>query len=548
MADRKITDLTEISALSADDVLHIIDFNPSARNTKITLANFFSFIPSNTTFGSTSTPCDVTIYGSNMNANQTFTSANDTHTFNCNTQYTSFVSIGDATTFNALQFNHWGTYNIVGDVNGAAANVLIGATGAGNGKKMEVFGDTGHVKTDGDQHVEISGQLNVIANSVIVGNNTIGQDLKAWGEDGIATDWVWWRKASSTLEVANPTQIVANTTGALYVSGASQLGDDTSGSDLKISGSGGFNIYFDSAANKWTQNVANTEFAGDIHVGNGGLGNQYDVTFYGAGGNTFWDGSATQMTVNGGLNANGILEVGQAGAGFNTTINGSNGARGLFWNSATDVLTANVAGADGMIIHGSLATGQDTVEANVHFHTSGTGEHLFWNGTDKEMSVTLNSTEGATFTSNVHLGATDSTSDGLHMYGPGLMRVQTTPVGIGDSNINFAYATGGAVLEDTMVFQNASAPPSAAAVTGTVNHTQAYLYGKVTSGSASIFAMDSNGVEVRLASHDKDGKWVHHERIPQADGSVLNRKINMHELAVQIEKLTGETIITEWTE
>ena len=547
MADRKITDLTEISALSADDVLHIIDFNPSARNTKITLANFFSFIPSNTTFGSTSTPCDVTIYGSNMNANQTFTSANDTHTFNCNTQFTSFVSIGDATTFNSLVFNHWGNYNITGEINAASANVIVGTTGVGNGKKLEVYGDTGHIKTDGDQHVELSGQLNVIANSVIVGNNTVGQDIKAWGEDGIATDWVWWKKATSTLEVANPTQIVANSSGALYVDGASQLGCEATGSDLKVIGSGGYNIYFDSAANKWTQNVANTEWAGDFHFGNGGLGNQYDMTLYGVSGNVFWDGSATQMAVNGGFNANGIVEVGQAGAGFNTTINGSNGARGLFWNSATDVLTANVAGTDGMIVHGSLVTGQDTVEANVTFHTAGTGEALTFNGTDKEMTIKLNSTEGVTMDCNVHLGSTDSTSNGLHMYRPNLMRVQGTPIGIGDSNINFAYASGSALLEDTMVFQVASAPPSIAAVTGTTNHTQAYLYGKADSGSCSVWVMDSNGVEVRQASHE-DGEWVHYERVPQADGKVLNRKINMLKLARALEQVTGEDLVTEWTE
>lgn len=547
MADRKITDLTEISALSADDVIHIIDFNPSARNTKITMANFLSFIPSNTTFGSSSTPCDVTIYGSNMNANQTFTSANDTHTFNCNTQFTSFVSIGDATTFNSLVFNHWGYYNITGEVNAAAANVIVGTTGVGNGKKLELYGDTGHIKTDGDQAVEISGQLNVIANSVIVGNNTVGQDLKAWGEDGIATDWVWWKKATSTLEVANPTQIVANSSGALYVDGASQLGCEATGSDLKVIGSGGYNIYFDSAANKWTQNVANTEWAGDFHFGNGGLGNQYDMTLYGAGGNTFWDGSATQMTINGGLNANGITEVGQSGAGFNVTINGSNGARGLYWNSATDVMTANVAGTDGFIVHGSLVTGQDTVEANVTFHSSSTNENLFFNGTDRELSYTSTSTEGATFTSNVHLGAADSTSDGLHMYGPGLMRVQTTPVGIGDSNINFAYATGGNTLEDTVVMQNASAPPSITQVQAVPNHTQAYLYGKVDSGSCSVWAMDSNGVEVRQASHE-DGEWVHYERVPQADGKVLNRKINMLKLARALEQVTGESLVTEWTE
>ena len=352
---------------------------------------------------------------------------------------------------------------------------------------------------------------------------------------------------TSTLCVSNPTQIVANTEGALYVAGASQLGDDTTGSDLKISGSGGYNIYFDSAANKWTQNVANTEWAGNFHFGNGGLGNQYDMTLYGVTGNVFWDGSSTQLTVNGGLNANGITEVGQSGAGFNVTINGSNGARGLYWNSATDVLTANVAGTDGFIVHGSLVTGQDTVEANVTFHSSSTNENLFFNGTDRELSYTSTSTEGATFTSNVHLGAADSTSDGLHMYGPGLMRVQGTPVGIGDSNINFAYASGGNVLEDTIVMQNASAPPSITQVQAVTNHTQAYLFGAVRSGTASIFAMDSNGVEVRLASHE-DGKWMHHERIPQEDGTVLNRKINMHKLAVEIEKLTGESIITEWTE
>ena len=359
MADRKITDLTEISATSADDVLHLIDFNPSARNTKISLANFFSFIPANVTFGSASSPCNLTIYGSSTNANQQFVTANDTHIFNVNTSFQQSMTVGDATLNPQVVLNHYGYNNLTGYMNAAAANVVVGATGVGNGKKMEVYGDTGHITTDGDQHVEISGRLNVIANSVMVGNSTVGQDVQAMGADGVATDMMHWQKMTSTLMAAKPAQIVANTTGAMYVQGATQLGDDTTGSDLKIQGSSSKSIYFDSATNGLNGNITSTNWFGEWTFGDGAT--QNDITFSGVSGNMVWDASASTLINQNDTSMLGGLYLGTAGGTANPVIQawGSTGAKGIFWNGATDALVANVADSNGFQLHGSFTIGAD---------------------------------------------------------------------------------------------------------------------------------------------------------------------------------------------
>ena len=123
----------------------------------------------------------------------------------------------------------------------------------------------------------------------MVGNSTVGQDIQAMGADGVASDYMWWKKMTSTLEVAKPAQIVANTTGALFVDGATQLGNDTSGSDLKIVGSSSKSIYFDSATNGLNANITSTTWYGDWAFGDGAT--QNDVTFSGVTGNMVWDAS-----------------------------------------------------------------------------------------------------------------------------------------------------------------------------------------------------------------------------------------------------------------
>ena len=114
MADRKITDLTEISLSTSDDILHLIDFNPSARNTKITLANFFNYIPSDMTLGNSTTGQNLTLYGQNQQGNVSWSAANDTFTINGNTNFTRSIEIGDNTINTSLVMNHYGTYNLYG--------------------------------------------------------------------------------------------------------------------------------------------------------------------------------------------------------------------------------------------------------------------------------------------------------------------------------------------------------------------------------------------------------------------------------------------------
>ena len=558
MADRKITDLTEISATSADDVLHLIDFNPNARNTKITLANFFSFIPANVTFGSASSPCNLTIYGSSTNANQQFVTANDTHIFNVNTSFQSAMTIGDATLNPQVILNHYGYNNLTGYMNAAAANVLVGATGTGNGKKLEVYGDSGHVTTDGDQHVEIAGRLNVIANSVMVGNSTVGQDIQAMGADGVATDYMWWKKMTSTLEVAKPTQIVANTSGALFVDGATQLGNDTSGSDLLIKGSSGASIYWDSATNGMRANVISTTWFGDWTFGDGSTHN--DVVFSGTTGNMQWDASASKLINQNETSMLGMLEMGSSGGTSNPDVRvwGSTGAKGVFVSGTNDTVVANVADADGFTIHGSLVIGADgTSGANVNWYTDTAGESLSFDGDLREMKFTSTSQEGFVVNSNTTIGASTSGGAGFHHFGPGKFRFDAVPVIVGNSSVVTAGLAGGQGASATdatglMILQqitSGSGLPNPTNVTNASVDTQAYVYCKQVGGEASIHVMDSAGNETKISSHTTDGEADY--EIADAspiNGQIRHRRINMIKLARALEKVTGEELIQEWYE
>ena len=554
MADRKITDLTEISATSADDVLHLIDFNPNARNTKITLANFFSFIPANVTFGSASSPCNLTIYGSSTNANQQFVTANDTHIFNVNTSFQSAMTIGDATLNPQVILNHYGYNNLTGYMNAAAANVLVGATGTGNGKKLEVYGDSGHVTTDGDQHVEIAGRLNVIANSVMVGNSTVGQDFQAMGADGVATDYVWWKKMTSTLEVAKPAQLIANTSGALFVDGATQLGNDTTGSDVKIVGSGSKSIYFDSATNGLNADITDTTWMGTWAFGTGASSS--DVTFNGTTGNMVWDASASKLINQNETSQLGMLEMGTSGGTSNPLLRvwGSTGAKGLFVNGTNDTVVANVADANGFTINGSFVIGADgTSGANVSWFTDTAGESLTFDGDLREMTFTATSQDGFIMHSNTTIGAAASGGAGFHHYGPGKFRFDAVPVIVGNSSVvTSALSNGGAGdIKGAMVFQQVSSgsglPDSAVIAAATGLQTQAYLYSRLDGGQSAIHVMDSAGTETKISSHTDDDQ--HDYEIADSawvNGRKRHRRINMIKLAKALEEVTGEKLLEEW--
>jgi len=556
MADRKITDLTEISATSADDVLHLIDFNPNARNTKITLANFFSFIPANVTFGSASSPCNLTIYGSSTNANQQFVTANDTHIFNVNTSFQQAMSIGDATLNPQVILNHYGYNNLTGYMNAAAANVVVGATGAGNGKKMEIYGDTGHITTDGDQHVELSGRLNVIANSVMVGNSTVGQDVQAMGADGVTTDMMHWQKTTSTLLAAKPAQLVANTTGALYVQGATQLGDDTTGSDVKIMGSSSKSIYFDSATNGLNSNITSTTWFGDWTFGDGTTSN--DITFSGVSGNMVWDASASTLINQNDTSLLGNLDLGTAGGTANPVITayGSTGAKGLFWNGASDLLVANVADTNGFTLHGSMTIGADgTSGANVTWFTDTAGESLSFDGDLREMTFTATSQDGFIMHSNTTIGAAASGGAGFHHYGPGKFRFDAVPVIVGNSSVvTSSLSNGGAGdLKGAMILQQITSgsglPDGTTIGAATGLQTQAYIYAKLDGGQSAIHVMDSAGTETKISAHtdDEHKDYEIHDSTPMA-GGVRHRKINIVKLAKALEAVTGESLIQEWYE
>mgnify|MGYP003135802065 CR=1 FL=1 len=554
MADRKITDLTEISATSADDVLHLIDFNPNARNTKITLANFFSFIPANVTFGSASSPCNLTIYGSSVNANQQFVTANDTHIFNVNTSFQQAVSIGDATLNPQVIVNHYGYNNLTGYMNAAAANVEIGVTGAGNGKKLEVYGDTGHLKTDGDQHVEISGRLHVIANSVMVGNSTVGQDIQAMGADGVATDYMWWKKMTSTLEVAKPAQLIANTTGALFVDGATQLGNDTTGSDVKIVGSSGNSIYFDSATNGLNASIVDTTWMGTWAFGTGASSS--DVTFNGTTGNMVWDASASKLINQNETSMLGMLEMGTSGGTSNPLLRvwGSTGAKGLFVNGTNDTVVANVADSDGFTINGSFVIGADgTSGANVSWFTDTAGESLTFDGDLREMTFTSTSQDGFIMNSNTTIGSAASGGAGFHHYGPGKFRFDAVPLIVGNSSVvTSSLSNAGANdIKGAIVLQQISSgsglPDGTVIGNATGLQTQAYLYARLDGGDAAVHVMDATGTETKISSHTNDDQ----KDYEIADSAIIggkkrHRRINMIKLAKALEEVTGEKLLEEW--
>ena len=163
-------------------------------------------------------------------------------------------------------------------------------------------------------------------------------------------NWTKWKKMTSTLEVAKPAQLIANTSGALFVDGATQLGNDTTGSDVKIVGSGSKSIYFDSATNGLNADITDTTWMGTWAFGTGASSS--DVTFNGTTGNMVWDASASKLINQNETSQLGMLEMGTSGGTSNPLLRvwGSTGAKGLFVNGTNDTVVANVADANGFTI------------------------------------------------------------------------------------------------------------------------------------------------------------------------------------------------------
>ena len=388
----------------------------------------------------------------------------------------------------------------------------------------------------------------------MVGNSTVGQDFQAMGADGVATDYVWWKKMTSTLEVAKPAQLIANTSGALFVDGATQLGNDTTGSDVKIVGSGSKSIYFDSATNGLNADITDTTWMGTWAFGTGASSS--DVTFNGTTGNMVWDASASKLINQNETSQLGMLEMGTSGGTSNPLLRvwGSTGAKGLFVNGTNDTVVANVADANGFTINGSFVIGADgTSGANVSWFTDTAGESLTFDGDLREMTFTATSQDGFIMNSNTTIGAAASGGVGFHHYGPGKFRFDAVPVIVGNSSVvTSALSNGGAGdIKGAMVFQQVSSgsglPDSAVIAAATGLQTQAYLYSRLDGGQSAIHVMDSAGTETKISSHTDDDQ--HDYEI--ADSAIINgrkrhRRINMIKLAKALEEVTGEKLLEEW--
>ena len=131
---------------------------------------------------------------------------------------------------------------------------------------------------------------------------------------------------------------------------------------------------------------------------------QHDATFHFDSGNVIMKATDSKMTVNGGLNANGAVEVGQEQVGFNTTIHGvaaagdSGLANGMIqWIAGTNKAKFVVNSTDGVHIDGGIVSRCRRRASDAYFFTGDAGESLKWDGTTK--TLTLNSsTDGDTST------------------------------------------------------------------------------------------------------------------------------------------------------
>jgi len=98
MADKKVTQLTSLTTTAAPDLLMIVDDpNGTPVSKKITLKNFFGFVPSNTVFSA-----NVTVRGnraqfaSNVNVTKTFTANTVKITFGTTPASNNATTVGMA--------------------------------------------------------------------------------------------------------------------------------------------------------------------------------------------------------------------------------------------------------------------------------------------------------------------------------------------------------------------------------------------------------------------------------------------------------------------
>ena len=556
MADRKITDLTEISLSSSDDILHLIDFNPSARNTKITLANFFNYIPSDMTLGNSTTGQNLTLYGQNQQGNVSWSAANDTFTINGNTNFTRSIEIGDNTINTSLVMNHYGTYNLYGEANLASANVLVG--NSTNGQSLNVESPTAKINFDGASALSVNADTTFLQGNVHFGDMTSGQDVFVWAT-GSSAPSVRFDKATGTLSVTKA-QTVANSTGALVVDGPTMLGNATTGSDVKIMGNAADKfVSWDTQNSIFTINASTQSHGAFIH---GDLAAQHDATFHFQSGNVIMKATDSKMTVNGGLNANGVVEVGQEQVGFNTTIHGvaaagdSGLANGMIqWIAGTNKAKFVVNSTDGVHIDGALSVGADGEASDAYFFTGDAGESLKWDGTAKTLTLNSASTDGAHFNANVSMHTPEEGTGvsarraGFHYYRPNgnsKVRIETCPFILGPGSVDTGIASAGGEVDTTMILSTEGAKPDGSQVATLANNNQAYLYAKQLSGLAQLFVMNSSGstpggaTETQISPHNSKGEWCFNE---YDAGLKRRRYINMIEVVRALEEVSGRKLI-----
>jgi hypothetical protein len=556
MADRKITDLTEISLSSSDDILHLIDFNPSARNTKITLANFFNYIPSDFTLGNSTTGQNLTIYGQNQQGNVSWTAANDTFTINGNTNFTRSLEIGDNTINTSLVMNHYGNYNLYGEANLSSANLIVG--NSTNGQSAQFESPTANIVYDGVSQLTVNADSTFLQGNVHFGDTTSGQNLFVWAATSTNPS-VSFDKVTGTTKI-HKAQVVANTTGALYVDGAVALGNDTTGSDVKIHGNAADKfVSWNSQTSLFTVNGAQQSH-GNLTVGD--LADQHDFTCHFQAGNVIMKATDSEMTVNGKLTANGIVEVGAAQLGFNTTINGAAaaGKNGLQdgmiqWISGSNKAKFVVNGTDGVEVDGAFCVGSDGNPSDAYFYSDDAGESMIWDGTNKTLTVNSAATQAVYMNANVafhspEVGAgVSARRPGFHYYRPNgnsKIRIEKSPFIIGPGGVDTGVGPASAEVDTTMILNTEGTKPDGGVVAALSNDNQAYIYAKQMSGLAQIFVMNSSGAaggggtETQISPHNSNGDWCFNEY----DGGQRRRRyINMIAVIEKLEALTGETFI-----
>ena len=556
MADRKITDLTEISLTSSDDILHLIDFNPSARNTKITLANFFNYIPSDLTIGNSTTGQNVTIYGQNQQGNVSWTAANDTFTINGNTAFTRSLDIGDNTINTSLVMNHYGTYNLYGEANLSSANLIVG--NSTNGQSAQFESPTANIVFDGVSQLTVNADTTFLQGNVHFGDMTSGQDVFVWAT-GSTNPSVRFDKSVGTLTVTKA-QTVANSSGALVVDGPTMLGNSSTGSDVKIMGNAADKfVSWDTQNSLFTINAATQSHGAFTH---GDLAAQHDAVFHFASGNVIMKATESKLYVNGETNANGIVVVGQEQIGFNTTIHGtaaagkSGLANGMIqWIAGTNKAKFVVNSTDGVEVDGALAVGSDGNASDAYFYSAAAGENLNWDGTNGVLSLNSSSTLGAHFNSNVSMHTPETGTGvsarraGLHYYRPNgisKIRIEDAPFIIGPGSVDTGVGAGSTEVDTTIIMNTEGTKPDGGIVATLANHNQAYIYAKQLSGLAQMFVMNSSGAaagggtETQISPHNSRGEWCFNEY----DGSKSRRRyINMISVIQKLEELTGEKFI-----